>query len=92
VSVTQDSSGRDPLAAAAAAENCATLPTPTYLFAQRWGHGYAAKALQLRERCACFEGAHRVVSCGDFCAGGGVDGAALSGLAAGRKLHALLHL
>jgi hypothetical protein len=33
-----------------------------------------------------------VVWCGEFCAGGGVDGAALSGLAAGRKLHALLHL
>jgi len=88
--------------------DAALLARPTYLFAQRWGHGYAAAALRLPQRCASFTdeassqpntvdgggggggGDARVVTCGDFCADGGVAGAALSGLAAARKLHSLV--
>ena len=86
--------------------DAALLARPTYLFAQRWGHGYAAAPLQLPQRCASFTdeasgepnaaggggggGDARVVTCGDFCAGGGVPGAALSGIAAARKVHSLV--
>jgi len=62
---------------------------PTFLFCQRWGHAYAATPLCLRDKCEV-DGSHQFAMCGDFCHNGGVEGAALSALAAARLLQTVL--
>ncbi|KXZ45356.1 hypothetical protein GPECTOR_55g262 [Gonium pectorale] len=65
------------------------LPTPVRLSAQRWGS--ALPSAPLGQLAVCDEAA-RWAACGDFCAGGGLQGAAESGAAAAEAVMAMLGL
>jgi hypothetical protein len=55
------------------------LPTPDVTSAHRWR--FAAPAQPLGLRCLADEGRH-LYACGDWCLGGRIEGAFMSGLAA----------
>jgi hypothetical protein len=55
------------------------LPEPCFIQAHRWGSAFPVKSVA--GTCLRAESA-RLAACGDFCAGGGVEGAVMSGRAA----------
>jgi predicted NAD/FAD-dependent oxidoreductase len=59
---------------------------PTFAAQHRWR--YATTSRALGEDCL-FDADSRLVACGDWCRGGRIEGAFLSGLAAGGRLNAL---
>jgi predicted NAD/FAD-dependent oxidoreductase len=76
-------------AAAGGLEDGATMEMPEPAFAQvhRWGGAFPTQALAAP--CLRADGA-ALAACGDFCLGGGIEGAALSGQAAATAVDEML--